>query len=191
MTFLIDTIRRFQDAVDQVLEQTKITGEEVHMRNALGWYDGAADLERRHIKAPSLAESVTAEDLVQGAQVWGHELGHIEAPIDHPMGKIYRETVCDLWADKVLWTDHELPYQAQARFYAGRALGECARSEIAKGMATVAEIRGYVPDEFLRYMGALWEPEYLHEMNADQLRRAMRNDPDVSRRISRMREWVM
>ena len=180
---------RFAQVAETIATQARCTVEPYEARNDFGWYDGRASIPNRHIKAPPLEAATSVEDLVQRMLVRLHETGHIVAGTDHPAGKIYRETVVDLWALRA-WDLNKLPYYDMACYYAGRALGTELRSELAAGKTTLEEIGSFVPSELLRYAGELREPTYLHEMTEAQLRRKMKDDPQVGRMITRLKEWA-
>lgn len=180
----------FQTTVASVLDATNVTVEWTEAR------EGTANNETRHVTAPRL----DGPDPIDHMAIFLHEVGHIAAPRDHPVGKWQRENVATAWALRA-WQLYDLPDFERAEYCLARRLGTYLRSALAEGRATVAEIREAVPRSFLRIVGPLSEPEYISDLSPDAFKRALKSDDgryfpaDMPKQkrwemVDRLREWT-
>jgi hypothetical protein len=177
------TTDMYERTVAAILDATRCTVEWTESR------EGTANNATRHVTAPRLA----GRDPLDAMAVFLHEIGHIAAPRDHPVGIWRRETVATAWALRA-WQLYSLPEFTRAEYCLVRRLGTYLRSALADGKATVAEIREAVPGSFLRIVGPLTEPEYLHELGDDAaFKRALKTDDGrfFPAGMSKSERWAM
>jgi hypothetical protein len=146
-----------------VADETRVTVEWTESR------EGTAHPATRHVTAPSLERNP-----LTNMALYLHEVGHVVAPRDHPVGQWRRECAASVWAAFV-WRTYDIPHYDAAAYVWGKRLGEYLRTALREGKATVEEIRQTVPDTFLRYAGELRAPTHISDMSEAQLRVALKS----------------
>ena len=182
-------IERLSEVAYEVLDETRCSVEWTETRSV-----GTAHPATRRVTSPPL----DGPDPIYSMTTFLHEVGHVVAPRDHPVGEWRRENAASTWA-LFAWRQFDLPEFERAEYLVGDWLGGYVRKAISEGRATIAEVREAVPDGVLKYVGELREPQFISEMNERQLRRAVKSGhcfPDGMSHaerlsmIGRLQDWA-